>query len=142
LEATIVRKVRSSSDVIRILVVDDYEPFRNFLTTTLRSRPGLQVIGEASDGLEAVLRAEELRPDLVLLDIGLPNLNGIEVAHRISRIVPTARILFISQNDDADVVKAALSNGGKGYIRKANVNRDLLLAVEGVLRGEQFVSTT
>ena len=133
--------MRSSSAVVRILVVDDFEPFRHFLREKLQARPGLQVIGEASDGSEAVQKAEELQPDLILLDIGLPVLNGIEAAHRICGLVPGVRILFVSQNDDADIVAAALNNGAKGYVRKLNASTELLRAVEAVLQGEHFVST-
>ena len=125
---------------VRILVVDDYEPFRRVVCATLAVRPELQVVGEASDGLEAVQKAEELQPDLILLDIGLPTLNGIEAAHRISRLVPAAKILFVSQENDTDVVAAALSNGAKGYLRKQNAKSELLSAVEAVLRGDRFVS--
>ena len=125
----------------RVLVVDDFEPFRHFLCATLEVRPELQVIGEASDGLQAVQKAEESQPDLILLDIGLPKLNGIEAAHRISRLVPAAKILFVSQENDADVVSAALSNGAKGYVLKLDANRELLPAVESILRGKDFIST-
>jgi len=134
--------MRNSSAVIRILVVDDFEPFRRFLCETLQARPELQVVGEASDGLQAVQKAEELQPDLILLDIGLPKLNGIEAAHRISELVPSATILFISQNNDTDLVAAALSNGAKGYVLKQNANRELLPAVETVLQGDHFVSAS
>jgi CheY-like chemotaxis protein len=75
----------------RVLVVEDYEPFRRFVCSTLGTRPELQIVGEASDGLQAVQKAEELQPDLILLDIGLPTLNGIEAAHRISRLVPAPK---------------------------------------------------
>jgi DNA-binding NarL/FixJ family response regulator len=123
-----------------VLVVEDYEPFRRFICSTLRKRSGLQVISQASDGLEAVKKAEELQPDLILLDIGLPTLNGIDAACRISRLVPAAKILFVSQSNDPDVVTAALSNGAKGYVRKENAQRDLLPAIEAVLCGDRFVS--
>ena len=129
-----------SLSTIHALVVDDFEPFRRFVCSTLGTRPGLQVVGEASDGLEAVQKAEELQPDLILLDIGLPTLNGIEAAHRISRLVPSAKILFVSQENDMDVVAAALSNGAKGYLRKLNANSELLSAIEAVLQGDRFVS--
>jgi DNA-binding NarL/FixJ family response regulator len=121
-------------------MVDDYEPFRRFVCSKLQSRPEFQIVGEASDGLEAVQKAEELQPDLILLDIGLPKLNGIEAAHRISRLVPSASILFISQENDPDLVAAALSNGAKGYVRKENAETDLLAAMEAVVRGDRFVS--
>ena len=124
----------------RVLVVEDNEPFRRFVCSALGKRPELQIVGEASDGLQAVQKAEELQPDLILLDIGLPTLSGIEAACQISRLVPAANVLFVSQNNDADVVTAALSNGAKGYVRKENAKTDLLPAVEAVLRGDRFVS--
>lgn len=123
-----------------VLVVEDYEPFRRFICSTLGKRPELRIVGEASDGLEAVKKAWDLQPNLILLDIGLPGLNGIEAAHRISRLVPGAMILFVSQNGDPEVVAAALSNGAKGYVRKQQANTELLHAVETVLRGDRFVS--
>jgi DNA-binding NarL/FixJ family response regulator len=125
---------------IRVLVVDDFEPFRRVVCTILDTRPEFQVIGEASDGLQAVQKAEELQPNLILLDIGMPILNGIEAAQRISRLVPAAKILFVSQENDADVVMAALSNGAKGYLRKQNASSELLSAIATVLRGDRFVS--
>ncbi len=127
-------------NLFRILAVDDYEQFRRFLHSKLQSRPDFQIVGEASDGLMAVQKAEELQPDLILLDIGLRRLNGIEAARRISRLVPAAKILIVSQNNDADVVVAALSAGAKGYVRKENAQADLLPAIEAVLRGDCFVS--
>src|ERR1700751_5540895 len=122
-------------------VVEDHEPFRNFVCSTLQVRSELQVVGEASDGLEAVQKAKELQPDLICLDIGMPTLNGIEAAHRISQLVPAAKILFISQDMDAEVIAAALGNGAKGYVFKLDALRELLLAVESVLRGQRFIST-
>jgi DNA-binding NarL/FixJ family response regulator len=126
---------------VRVLVVDDYEPFRRFVSSMLGTRPELQVICEASNGLEAVQKAEELQPDLIVLDIGLPTLNGIEAAKRIHRVVPRAKILFVTQNNDADVVRAALCNGARGYVLKLDANKELLHAVEAVLQGDRFVST-
>jgi DNA-binding NarL/FixJ family response regulator len=124
---------------VRVLVVDDYVPFRQFVVSELGKRPELQVIGEACDGLEAVQKAEELQPDLIVLDIGLPTLNGIEASKRIHKLVPGAQILFVTQNNDADVVEAALSNGAIGYVLKPNASKELLHAVDAVLQGEQFV---
>src|SRR5271170_729402 len=99
------------TSIVRLLVVDDYEPFRRFVRSTLGQRPDLQVIGEASDGLEAVHKAEELKPDLIVLDIGLPTLNGIEVAQRIRKLRPECKILFMSQGSSVNVVQAAFSLG-------------------------------
>jgi DNA-binding NarL/FixJ family response regulator len=96
---------------------------------------------EASDGLEAVRIAPELSPDLVLLDLGLPSLNGIEVAHRLCKTVPDTKVLFVTQEEDADVVREALNNGAKGYVLKAEAGAELLPAIEAALRGEAFVSS-
>jgi len=94
---------------IRVLVVEDYEPWRRYVSTALQKQTELQVIGEVSDGLEAVQQAEELQPDLILLDIGLPTLNGIEAARRIRKVSPASRILFVSENCSADIAEEALS---------------------------------
>ncbi len=126
---------------VRILVVDDFEPWRRMVCSILQARPDFCVVAEVADGLEAVQKTTELQPDLILLDIGLPTLNGIEAAHRISGLVPSALILFLSQHSDADVVAKALSNGAKGYVCKEDAMFDLLPAVEALLRGAHFVST-
>ena len=130
----------ASGGSVRILLVDDSEPFRRFISEMLSDKPELQVVCESSDGLEAVLKAEQLQPDLILLDIGLPRLNGIEAARRISRLAPVAKILFVSQETDADVIAEALSNGGKGYVWKQNANLELLSAIQAVLQGNAYVS--
>jgi DNA-binding NarL/FixJ family response regulator len=126
----------------RVLVVDDYEPFRRFVCSTLGKVPGLRIVGQASDGVEAVRRAEELQPELILMDIGLPNLSGIEAARRIRQLAPTSKVLFLSQETSRDVVEEALRLGASGYIVKTDAGSELLTAVEVVLRGEQFVSST
>ena len=129
---------RSASSV-RVLVVEDYEPFRRFMCSTLRKRPELQIISEASDGLEAVNKAEELQPDLILLDVGLPTLNGIEAARRIRKLSPKSKILFVSQESSADVVQEALRLGAVGYVAKTNAGIELLAAAEAVCQGRRFV---
>jgi DNA-binding response OmpR family regulator len=103
-------------------------------------RPEWQIIFEASDGSEAVQKAEELKPDLILLDVGLPGLNGIEAARRIRQLSPGSKIVFLSMDDSLDVVEAALGTGAQGYVYKGDAATELLLTVEAVLRGEQFVS--
>lgn len=125
---------------IRLLIVDDYAPWRRFVGTTFEKYPELQIIGEASDGLEAVQKAQDLLPDLILLDIGLPRLGGIEAAARIHQLVPSAKILFISQYSDLDVVEMALGNGASGYVLKIKAGHELLVAIETVIRGETFIS--
>jgi DNA-binding NarL/FixJ family response regulator len=124
----------------RVLVVEDSEPFRKFICSILGKRPELQIVGEVSDGLEAVKKAEELRPDLILLDIGLPTLGGIESARRIRKLSPESRILFVSQETSVDVVRGALAEGAKGYVVKTDARRELLTAVDAVLRGRQYLS--
>jgi DNA-binding NarL/FixJ family response regulator len=126
---------------IRVLVVDDFQPFRRVVASIFHQQPELQIISEVSDGLEAVQKAEELRPDLILLDIGLPKLNGIQAARRMRKVSPLSRILFVSQASSADVVQEALSLGARGYIVKSDAGSELLTAVNAVLRGETFVSS-
>jgi DNA-binding NarL/FixJ family response regulator len=125
---------------VRILVAEDFVPYRRFTCSTLASLCGLQVVGEASDGLEAIQKAVELRPDLILLDIGLPNLNGIEVARQMRSLVPESKIIFLTQESSADVVQKAFSVGARGYVAKINAVSDLLAAVDAVLLGITFVS--
>jgi DNA-binding NarL/FixJ family response regulator len=125
---------------VRVLVVEDNEPFCRLICSTLEKRPELQVVGIVSDGLAAVQKAKELQPDLILLDIGLPTLSGIEAARRIRKLSPQSKIIFLTQESSADVVREALNLGAKGYVVKANAGRELLAAVEAVRRGREFVS--
>jgi DNA-binding NarL/FixJ family response regulator len=132
----------SSAAPVRVLVVEDFVPYREFICSTLTSRRGLQVqvVGEVSDGLEAVQKAVELRPNLILLDIGLPSLNGIEVARQMRSLVPESKIIFLTQESSVDLVQEALSLGALGYVIKNMVLTDLFVAVETVLAGMTFVS--
>jgi len=125
---------------MRVLVVEDFAPFLQVVRSTLAERPDVQVIGEVADGLEGVQKAELLEPDLVLLDIGLPTLNGIEAARQIRQLCPELKIIFVSQESDADIVREALSFGVLGYVVKTRAASDLLAAVDSVLEGRQFVS--
>jgi DNA-binding NarL/FixJ family response regulator len=124
-----------------VLVVDDFESWRQQVCSLLQTQPGFHVVAEAADGLEAVQKAKKLEPDLILQDIGLPTLNGIETAHQILRLAPAATILFVSQNSDADLIAAALSTGAKGYVWKQEASIELLRAVGAVLGGVHFVSS-
>ena len=126
---------------VRVLVIEDYEPFRRFICSTLRERSGLQIVGETADGLEAVQKAEELQPDLVVLDIGLPSLNGIEAARRIRKLSPESKILIVSQESSSDVVQEALALGALGYVVKTHAGIELLAAVEAVLGGRHYISS-
>jgi DNA-binding NarL/FixJ family response regulator len=125
----------------RVLIVDDFEPWRQQVCSILQTQPELSVVAEVADGLEAVQKAQELKPDLILLDIGLPNLNGLEAANRIRQVAPGAKIIFLTQNSDRDMVRAALSTGAQGYVLKIDAGSELLPAVAGVLGGDDFVSS-
>ena len=124
----------------RVLVVDDNGPFRQFVCSALVVKPELQIVGESSDGLEAVRKSEELQPDLIVLDIGLPSLNGIEAARRIRKVAPKSKILFVSQQSSPDIVQEALTSGALGYVVKAHAGRELSGAVDSVLNGRQYSS--
>lgn len=125
---------------VRVVVVDDFAPFLNLICSTLKRKSGLQIVGAVSDGLEAVRQAEELQPDLILLDIGLPTLTGLEAARRIRKLAPKSKIIFVTQESSPDVVRAGLNLGALGYVLKVRAETDLLAAVEAVLEGRQFVS--
>ena len=125
---------------VRILVVDDFEPWRPHICSTLKARQNFQIVGEASDGLEAVQVAEGLKPDLILLDIGLPTLDGLAAARQICRVAPESKIVVVSQEASAEIVEEAFNLGAGGYVLKTGAASDLLAAVEAVLEGKQFVS--
>lgn len=125
---------------LRTLVVDDVEDFRHFVCSMLEQGTECEVVGEASDGLQAVLQAQQLQPDLILLDIGLPTLNGIAAARRIRKLSPNSKILFFTQNCSRELAEGALRTGANGYLLKSDAT-DLLFAVDTVLKGEQFVSS-
>ncbi len=131
----------SSLSPIRVLVVEDFAPFRQFIGSALARRCDLQIVGEAADGEEAVQKAKELQPDLILLDIGLPTLNGIEAAQRIRQVAPESKIIFVTQESSADVVQKALNSGAQGYVVKTKAATELLAAAEAVLEGKRFLSS-
>jgi DNA-binding NarL/FixJ family response regulator len=124
----------------KILVVEDLDRSRQFVIQSLRQRAEFQLIYEASDGLEAIERAEELKPDLIVLDIGLPKLNGIEAARKIRQLSPSSKIVFLSLNKDLEVVRTALSTGALGYVLKTDARSELLPAMDAVLQGRRYLS--
>ncbi len=125
---------------VRILIVDDCEPWRRMILSLLQEHPHWQVIGEASDGWEAVQKSKELQPHLILLDIGLPGLNGIEAGRQIHEVAPASKILFLSENLCPEVVQEALFIGGQGYVLKSDAGDELVAAVEAIIKDQQFVS--
>jgi DNA-binding NarL/FixJ family response regulator len=129
-----------NKSVVRVLVVDDFERWRVAVTAMLAGIPGLQVIGEASEGEEAVQMALDLQPDLIVLDIGLPYLNGIEVARKVGRICPFCKIVFLTENRSCDLAEEALRAGASGYVIKNQAHSELIPAIKAVLANEQFLS--
>jgi DNA-binding NarL/FixJ family response regulator len=127
---------------MRVLVADDYEPLRRFVSSTLEKLPQLKLVGEASDGLEALQKAQELQPEMIVLDINLPKLNGFEVARRVREHIPQLKIIFFSEDRSFDVAEDALRLGAYGYIVKSDAGRELVPALEAVVRGKQFVSSS
>lgn len=125
---------------VRILVVEDHSVVRKAICLLLSSDPALCVICQTADGEQAVQKAEELQPDLALLDISLPGISGIETARRIRSVSPKSQIIFLSQHDSPQVVRLALNMGGQGYVAKSDAGSELLNAIREVREGRQFVS--
>jgi DNA-binding NarL/FixJ family response regulator len=126
--------------LVRILLVDDFVDWQRSVSDHLQQDRRFRVIAVASDGLQAVQTAQELQPDLILLDIGLPHLNGIAAARQIRDVSPSSKILFLTQELEPAVAQAALSSGGDGYVVKSSAAQDLIPAIEAVMLGKIFVS--
>jgi DNA-binding NarL/FixJ family response regulator len=126
--------------VSRILVVDDYQPWRHKICSLLRAKPEFRIVAECWNGADAVERAGELKPNLITMDIGIPELNGIEAAVRVAEISPSSKILFISESIEPEIVSAAIDAGASGYLHKMRVGAELLPAVTWIIRGGHFFS--
>jgi DNA-binding NarL/FixJ family response regulator len=125
---------------VRVLLVDDFAIFRSLVAEILNKQPEYHIVGEAGDGLEAVKKAKELQPDLVVLDIGLPELSGIEVARRIRVCSPGSAIVFLTSNNDLELARAGLGIGARGYVLKIDVVTELVVAAKEALLGKWFLS--
>jgi DNA-binding NarL/FixJ family response regulator len=125
---------------VRTLVVDDFSSFRRRVCWMLEENPEMRLIGEAADGAEAIQKAVEFQPDLILLDSDLPKLSGIEAARQIRKVVPKSKLLFVSQDSNPEVVQSAFYLGARGYVIKSDAARELLTAVKAVIQGAHYVS--
>lgn len=134
-------RARPSSTIpARVLIAEDNPLFLEYLSHTVRQQSNLVMVGAAKDGLSAIRSAECLQPDLILLDIGLPGLNGIDAARQIRQLAPEAKIVFVTQESSCDVIEEALKTGASGYVLKTRAQQDLLDALANVCRGKKFVS--
>ena len=124
----------------KVLVVDDYAPWMHFVSVALALKPEIKIVGEAPDGLTAIQKVMELEPDVVVLDIGLPDISGIQVAKQILEFAPKTRILFLTENTAPEIVRAALLTGAQGYVVKSFAARELMPALEALLLDCYFVS--
>ena len=125
---------------IQILVVDYHEIVRRGICALLRREPDFEVICDVADGLQAVDKARELQPDVIVLDISMPGIDGLETARRIRKISPDTEIVFLSQHDSAEMVRQALRNGGRGYVVKSDVAQELIKAIRAALLKQRHVS--
>jgi DNA-binding NarL/FixJ family response regulator len=126
--------------LIRILVVDDSPDWQRFLLAKFESHCDLKIIAVASDGLEGVQKATELQPDLMLMDLNLPVMNGFDATRRIREVSPNTKVLFLTQNASRDLVSAAFEAGACGYIVKSDSGADLVTGIKAVVENKQFVS--
>lgn len=132
-------QVQVDVQVVRVLIVDDFVAWHSLIRTQLKNDQKWQIVGTAQDGLDAIQKVTDLRPDLVLMDIRLPKLNGIEAAREIRKLAPQAKMIFLSSNTDPGVVEAALDTGCLGFIPKWRIAECLLAGMESVLIGQQFI---
>ena len=127
--------------LVGVLTVDDFAGWRNFVALQVKQKKAWRIVSEASEGVEAIQKACEFRPEVVVLDIGLPGVTGLEVAQCILRDLPATKILFLSENRCCEVVQESLRIGACGYVLKSDSAKDFLPAMAAVLRGEIFLST-
>jgi DNA-binding NarL/FixJ family response regulator len=125
---------------VRILVVDDHPIVRHGLRTLLGGRPEWEIIDEAEDGIEAMEKADRLKPDVVVLDVSMPRMDGLEACRRIRKSVPKSEVLIVTQYDSPQMMREALSAGARGYIVKSDAARDLLAALEAVSQHRPFIA--
>ena len=126
---------------MRVLVVDDHDLVRRGICSVLATEPTLTICGEAIDGQDAVKKAIELRPDIVVMDISMPRLNGLEATREIKRLIPNIEILIVSQHDSQEMIRQAFSAGARAYVVKSSISTDLVKAIRKASNRESFVET-
>jgi DNA-binding NarL/FixJ family response regulator len=127
---------------ISVLIVDDFDPWRRFVADLLTEAGGVYTTSFASDGVEAVRKAAELRPHIILMDVALPTLSGFEAAGQIREFVPESKIVFVTSLSDPEIARTAFRAGGRGYVLKADAGEQLLKGMEAVLLGRYFLSAS
>jgi len=128
------------SEVAHILVVDDHPVARKTICALLRAQPDFDVICDATNGTEAVIQAMDLKPDVVVLDIGMPGMNGLDAARLVKKAAPSAEILFLSQHAELETIRQAFRVGGRGYVVKSDAGRELISAVHAVLAKNRYLN--
>jgi two-component system, NarL family, nitrate/nitrite response regulator NarL len=136
----VVRREAGIGERLKILVVDDHEEFRKYVCALLQRQPRFAVVGEAANGVEAIDRARELQPDVVVLDINMPVLSGIEAAKQILLLAPNTQLIFLSQDESEMMIQGAMDRGASAYVVKASAATDLVRAVDNVVIGKKFFS--
>lgn len=126
--------------IAKILIVDDFRHWHDFLLEVLESEKDFNIIGFASNGEDAVKKAAELEPDIILMDVSMPRMNGFEASNSIRSVSPNSRIVFVSEHRGPELIQTAFDVGGSGYVLKSDINIDLIPGMRAVLEGRQFVS--
>lgn len=125
---------------VRVLLADDHSLFREGLAGIIASQPDLEVIGEANDGLEAFVKAQELKPDLILMDVQMPGMDGLEATRQIKEVLPDTTIVMLTVRDDDEKLFEALKNGAQGYLLKEIRSQEMLAMLRGALQGDAAIS--
>jgi DNA-binding NarL/FixJ family response regulator len=125
---------------IRVLLADDHDLFREGLAGIIASQPDMMVVGEASDGLEAIVKAEELEPDLILMDIQMPGTDGLEATGKIIKELPETKIVMLTVRDEEEKLFEAIKKGAQGYLLKNIRSREMLTMLRGAMEGEAAIS--
>lgn len=133
---------REGNDPIQVLVVEDYEMMRQLIRNILAAEDDIEIAGEATDGVEALELVQQLRPDVVIMDLALPRLGGIQVMQQIRILAPDTQVLFVSVHDQIDLVQGAVEAGAKGYLQKQMLFKELVTALRAVSEGSRYFSAT